>query len=29
MEFLIRNAEEKDWAAVTALMSRVQEMHVA
>lgn len=29
MEFLIRNAEEKDWAAVTALMSQVQEMHVA
>lgn len=29
MEFLIRNAEEKDWAAVTAIMSQVQEMHVA
>lgn len=29
MEFLIRNAEEKDWAAVTALMSQVQEMHAA
>ena len=27
MEFLIRKAEEKDWSAVTAIMSQVQQMH--
>lgn len=27
MEFLIRSAEQKDWSAVTAIMSQVQQMH--